>query len=407
MLSDLKIKQAKPRDKDYKLYDAEGLFLQVSPAGGKLWKYKYRFDGRERKLSLGAYPVVSLLEAREARLAAQKLLAQGIDPGADKKARQRAATDAENTVVVVTRAWHATFSTTPKKERGQSNQKTWTEGHAIKLLHRLEKDIFPAIGNIPMSELTARDLLEVLERVAARSLETAHRLRIAMGQVCRWAVATGRASHDVSSALRGAIPPVVHQHMAAPTDPAEVGRLLRSIDSYGGGVITRSAMQLLPLVFLRPGELRKGRWEEIDFVHDQWNVPADRMKMKLPHTVPLSRQALRILKELHQVTGCSGWIFPGRSWSQPISDMTINAGLRYLGWGPEQITGHGFRAIARTLLDEQLHYRVDYIEHQLAHAVRDPLGRAYNRTTHLDERRAMMQAWADYLDTLKTAPPPP
>ena len=177
--------------------------------------------------------------------------------------------------------------------------------------------------------------------------------------------------------------------------------------SYGGGVITRSAMQLLPLVFLRPGELRKGRWDEIDFVNDQWNVPADRMKMKLPHIVPLSHQALRILKELYLVTGCSGWIFPGRSWSQPISDMTINAGLRYLGWGPEQITGHGFRAIARTLLDEQLHFRIDYIEHQLAHAVRDPLGRAYNRTTHLEERRAMMQAWADYLDTLKTSPPPP
>jgi len=321
VLSDLKIRQAKPQEKDYKLYDAEGLYLQVTPAGGKLWKYKYRFDGKERKLSLGAYPVITLIDAREARLAAQRLLAQGIDPGSDKKARQRATADSENTVEVVTRAWHATFSTSPTKPRGQANQKTWTEGHAIKLLHRLEKDIFPVIGSIPMADLTARDLLEVLQRVAERSLETAHRLRIAMGQVCRWAVATGKAGHDVSGALRGALPPVRHKHMAAPTDPAEVGRLLRAIDSYGGGVIVRAAMQLLPLVFLRPGELRKGRWEEIDFVNDQWNVPAERMKMKVDHIVPLSHQALRILKGLHQVTGCSGWLFPGRSWSRPVSDI--------------------------------------------------------------------------------------
>jgi integrase len=392
-LSDLQVKNAKPKDKDYKLSDGHGLHLLVTPTGGKLWRFQYRYAGKQKLLSLGAYPSISLADARQRREDARKLIANGVDPSEVRKA-QKAATvaDSENSFEVVAREWHSKYSD------------TWSSCHAETTIGRLQLDVFPFMGERPINEIKAPELLAMLRRIESRgALETAHRVRTICGQVFRYAVATGRAEGDPAADLKGALPPYKKSHLAAVTDPKEVAPLLRSIDSYQGSFVVKCALQFAPLVFVRPGELRQAEWAEIDLDAAEWNIPAARMKMKVAHFVPLSTQAVAILRELHELTGRGRYLFPcHRSFVRPMSNNAINAALRRMGFDKDEMTGHGFRAMARTILDEVLQIRPDFIEHQLAHAVRDPNGRAYNRTAHLAERRKMMQLWADYLDGLKS-----
>jgi integrase len=392
-ITDVKVRNAKPGEKDSKLFDGGGLFLLVTRGGGKLWQFKYRFGGKEKKLSFGSYPEVSLADARERREVARKQVAAGIDPGEARKAEKRTGSErAANSFEAVAREWHA-------RQKG-----IWTPGHADRTIQRLERDVFPCIGARPIGEITAPDLLMVLRRIESRGAhETAHRARFVCGQIFRYALATGRAERDPAADLKGALTPLKTRHHAAITDPKEAAALLRAIDGYQGSFVVRCALQLAPLVFVRPGELRQAEWAEIDFDAAEWNIPAERMKMKQAHLVPLSDQAVGILRELQALTGNSRYLFPsGRSFARPMSDNAVNAALRRMGFGTDEMTGHGFRAMARTILDEVLQVRVDFIEHQLAHSVKDPNGRAYNRTAHLAERRKMMQLWADYLDGLKS-----
>ena len=396
-LTDVKAKTAKMKDKPYKLTDSDGLFLLVSPGGKKKpngckwWRFKYRFEGKEKQLAFGTYPEVSLLEARQKRDAARPKVAAGIDPGAVKKADEEADTAAADTFEVIAREWHNKFSG------------TWSEVHATTLKERLEKDIFPYLGTRPIAEIKPMELLTVLRRIESRgALDTAHRIRFMCGQIFRYAVATGRAERDPAADLRGALPPVKYGHRAAPTDPKKLAPLLRAIDDYEGSFVVKCAMQLQAMTFVRPGELRAAEWSEIDFETATWNIPGARMKMKEPHIVPLAKQAIAILKELQPLTGSGRYLFPcHRSPLRCMSDNAINAGLRRMGFEKDEICGHGFRATARTILDEVLRVRPDLIEHQLAHAVRDANGRAYNRTSFIDDRRKMMKQWADYLDGLK------
>lgn len=391
-MNDTKARNAKPKDKQYKLFDNYGLFLLVAPSGGKWWRFKYRFEGKEKLISMGTYPEVSLAKARERRDAARRQVAEGIDPSDTRKALKAAKLQDENTFEVVAREWHAKF--TP----------TWTSGHATTIRRRLERDVFPFIGVSSIKDIKAPALLMVLRRIESRgALESAHRIRSICSQVFRYAVATGRAERDTAADLRGALPPVKSNHLSGITDPKKVGGLLRAIDGYQGSLVTRCALRLAPLLFVRPGELRQMEWTEIDFDAAEWNIPAEKMKTRTPHLVPFSTQALQILREVHPLTGDGRYVFPNtRTRHRPMSNNAILAALRRMGIEKDEMTGHGFRAMARTILDEVLHVRPDYIEHQLAHAVRDPQGRAYNRTAHLTERRKMMQTWADYLDGLKT-----
>ena len=394
-LTDIQVRSAKPRGKDYKLSDGEGLFLLIATTGGKRWRYKYRFGGKEKLLALGTYPDISLQEARHKLREARNQLANGYDPGAEKKvlkrhqAEQTAAT--ENTFEAVAREWLGKFS-------GQ-----WSTSHKRTTLDRLERDVFPWLGNKPVGEIRPPDILMILRRVESRGvLESAHRVRTVCGQVLRYAVATGRAERDSAADLRGALPPVREKHHAALTDPKEVGDLLRAIEGLKGTFQVKCAMNLAPMIFVRPGELRQMEWAEVDLENAQWNIPAEKMKMKQPHIVPLAEQAVAILRDLQPLTGTGRYVFPcHRSPMRPMSNNAVNAALRRMGYTSDEMTGHGFRAMARTILDEVLQVRPDFIEHQLAHAVRDPNGRAYNRTAHLVERRKMMQTWADYLDGLK------
>lgn len=390
-LTDTKVRTAKPEGKPVALFDGGGLYLLVTPSGGKLWRLKYRFDGNEKLLSLGAYPEISLADARQRRDEARRNVAHGINPSSLRKAQKQAQTEETETFEVIAREWYAKF--TP----------TWSAGHAESIKGRLEKDLIPWLGKLPMKEIKATKVLEALRRIEDRgALEQAHRVRTIVGQVFRYAVATGRAERDVSADLRGALPQPPQRHHAAITEPGEVATLLQAIDGYQGHFMVRCALKLSPMLFVRPGELRHAEWAEIDLNEAIWCIPAEKMKVKQPHIVPLCRQAVEILTELKELTGTSRYVFPStRSHTRPMSDNTVNAALRYLGYDRDTMTGHGFRAMARTILDEVLHVRPDYIEHQLAHAVRDPLGRAYNRTSHLEERRRMMQQWADYLDGLK------
>lgn len=377
----------------YKLADEKGLFILVTPAGGKWWRQKYRSGGKEKLLSLGVYPEVSLKDARARRDEARKLLANGVDPSERRKAVNAAQGNrVANSFEVVAREWFAKF------------KPNWVDSHSDRIIKRLERDIFPWIGGKPIAELGAPDLLACMRRIEGRgAIETAHRALQNCGQVFRYAVATGRAERDPTGDLRGALPPVKEKHLASITDPNAVGDLLRACDGYQGSYVTKCALRLAPLVFVRPGELRKAEWTEFDLDRAEWNLPPERMKMREAHLVPLATQAVGILRELHALTGGSRFVFPGaRTNGRPMSDNAVLAALRRMGFAKDQMTGHGFRAMARTILDEVLHVRPDFIEHQLAHAVRDPNGRAYNRTAHLIERRAMMQRWADYLDKLKT-----
>lgn len=392
-LSDLQCKNAKPKDKPFKIADERGLFLQVMPNGSKWWRFSYRFDLKQKTLSMGTYPDTGLREAREKRDSARKLLAAGVDPGENRKAVKAARLgDAANSFEVVAREWFA------------QQEPNWAPTHSGKIIRRLELDVFPWIGRKAVTHITAPDVLAVLRRIEARgAIDTAHRAQQNCGQVFRYAIATGRAVHNPVPNLKGALRANRKKHYAAMTDPKDVAKLLRAIDDYEGSLVTKCALRLAPLVFVRPGELRSAEWAEINLETCEWNIPAVRMKMREPHLVPLSTQAVAILKELKPLTGDGKYVFPGARGekARPMSNNTMLGALRRMGFSKDEMTGHGFRAMARTILDEILEFRPDYIEHQLAHAVRDPNGRAYNRTAHKVQRQQMMQAWADYLDKLK------
>jgi integrase len=389
-LTDTAIRKAKPGEKPVKLTDEKGLYLLINPNGSRWWRFDYRFDGKRKTLSMGVYPDISLKDARDKRDEARKLLTQGVDPAEHRKAAHAARADSlANSFEVIAREWFA------------KNQSSWSETHGDRILRRLERDIFPWIGKKPIADLTPPGLLSVVRRIESRgAVETAHRALQNCGQVIRYAVATGRAPRDITADLRGALPPTQETHLAAVTEPAQVAPMLRAFDDYSGSFVTKCALRLAPLVFVRPGELRRAEWADIDLDKAEWRFTVT--KTKTPHLVPLSRQAVEILKELQPLTGRGRYVFPGaRTKDRPMSDNAILAAMRRMNIAKEEMTGHGFRAMARTILDEVLGVRPDFIEHQLAHAVRDPNGRAYNRTAHLDERRKMMQLWADYLDKLK------
>jgi integrase len=393
----MKLNDAKLRNltKPGKHFDGGGLYLEVTPAGGRYWRMKYRFGGKENRLSFGVYPEVGLKDARAKHDAARRTLDQGSDPSELRKAaRARTAHDAVNTFEAVAREW--LVKTAAKRAAiTQAKVAAW-----------LEKDVLPFIGKMPISAIGPRDVLDkVVRRVEARgAIDTAHRVKQLCGQVFRYAVVSERAERDVTAELREALASKTAKHFAAITEPRQAGDLLRSIHAYTGHPCTVAALKLAPLVFVRPGELRTAEWAEIDFDAAEWRIPGRKMKMKIDHIVPLATQAVEILRSLQPISGNGRFVFPSlRTSERPMSENTINAALRGMGYSAEVHTGHGFRAMARTILDEALGERVDLIEHQLAHAVRDANGRAYNRTAHLPARREMMQRWADYLDTQRLA----
>ena len=394
-LTDLAVRKASPQTKPFKLADEKGLYLLVTQTG-KYWRYDYRFGGRRKTLALGVYDAVGLKDARDKRDAARKLLTHRVDPSQHRKVQNLATIHGQaNSFEAVAREWFAKH--TP----------TWSASHADKIIRRLDRDVFPWLGDRPIAEIKAPELLIVPRRVEGRgAIETAHRAMQNCGQVFRYAVATGRADRDPTGDLRGALPPAQPTHHASVTDPKGIAELLRTIDGYSGSFVTRNALLIAPLVFVRPGELRKAEWKEFNLAAAEWRIPAARMKMGEQHIVPLSTQAVAILTELRPLTGAGRYVFPGaRSASRPMSENTVNAALRRLGYASDQMTGHGFRSMASTLLNEQGWNR-DAIERQLAHAERDSIRAAYNYAEHLPERRRMMQAWADYLDRLKANPAP-
>ncbi|MGC2459211.1 MAG: integrase arm-type DNA-binding domain-containing protein [Gallionellaceae bacterium] len=390
-LTAIEVKGAKPTDKPQKLSDGGGLFLLVQPNGAKYWRLAYRFAGKQKTLALGVYPEISLLDARERREAARKILANGADPG-DIKKSQKAAVVAltENSFEYVAREWFSTHA------------HNWKENHSGKIIRRLEADIFPWLGARPVGEITAPELLETVRRIQNRgALETAHRALNNCSSVFRYAIATGRAQRDPASDLRGALPPAKEKHHASIIDPKSIGELLRDIEALKGTFVTKCALRLAPLVFVRPVELRKAEWAEVDFDKAEWRIPAGKMKMNAVHIVPLSTQSLAILREIKPLTGVGKYIFPcARTTARPMSENAVLAALRRMGYTKDEMTGHGFRSMASTLLNEQGFNR-DAIERQLAHAERDGVRAAYNYAEYLPERKGMMQQWADYLDKLK------
>ncbi len=389
-LTDAAIRTAKPGEKPYKLADERGLFLLVNPNGAKWWRLKFRVEGKEKALSLGTYPDTSLKEARSKRDEARKQLAEGIDPSQQRKAIKAAREGVTaNSFEVICREW---------LENKRSNIE---EAQYKKALARLEKDVFPWMGSRPIAEITAPEVLAVLRRIDARGARyTAHKAKSEISQCFRYAIATGRAERDPCPDLRGAIPAPKTENRPAITDPKAAGELLRAIDGFKGTFVVRCALLLAPLLFVRPGELRKATWDGFDLDKGEWRYFIN--KTKTEHLVPLASQAVAILRELHALTGHGSYVFPGRDPKRPMSDAAVNAALRRMGYDTKtEITGHGFRAMARTILHEELHIKPEVIEHQLAHQVADALGTAYNRTKFLKERKIMMQQWASYLDNLK------
>ncbi len=386
-LTDVAIRSAKPSAKPVRLFDAGGLYLEISPAGGKLWRLKYRFGGKEKRLALGTYPQVTLAEAREKRDQARRLLAGGIDPSEEKKAEKRARQG--NTFEALAYEWMAV--------RG----KEWTESYASKTQTALSRHAFPAIGGRPISEIQPPDLLAMLRVIESRgTVDMAHRIQQHCGGIFRYAVSTGRATQDPTTSLRGALSTVKQEHYAALTDPSEFAQLLRDIDDYRGEAVTKAAMQFLALTFQRTKEVRFAEWSHFDFNDALWRIPAEVMKMREAHLVPLSSRTVEILERLRPLTGAGRLVFPSAiSNERPISENTVTYALARMGY-KGRMTGHGFRSVASTLLNEQ-GYRHDVIERQLAHAERDSVRAAYNRAEYLPERRKMMQDWADYLDKLK------
>jgi integrase len=390
VLTETKIRSARPRERPYKIFDERGLFLFVTPTGARLWRFRYRMGAHEKLISLGAYPDVPLKRAREKRDEARRLVADEIDPSIERKARRERLM---NTFEDVANEWLdlQTRSLAPE---------------TISILGaRLSSALFPYLGSRPVAAITAQELLVTLRRIEARGrYETAHRVRALAGRVLRYAVATGRAQHDVAADLKDALAPVKSRNFASVTDSVRVGELLRAIDGYTGYPVTALALKLAPLVFVRPGELRGAEWSEFDLKNAEWRIPAVRMKMREPHIVPLSKQALAIVHELQPLARGGRYMFPSlRTRDRPMSENTVNAALRRLGYTSEEQTGHGFRSMASTLLNEQ-GFPPDVIELQLAHTERNKVRAAYNKAQRLPERRAMMQAWSDYLDTLRGLP---
>ncbi|HKR44059.1 MAG TPA: integrase arm-type DNA-binding domain-containing protein [Paraburkholderia sp.] len=389
MLTDQAIRSAKPAESPYKMADGNGLTLLIKPNGSKLWRFRYRFDGLEKTLALGTYPDTSVKLARHKRDEARQLLAKGVDPSERRQAEKVA--DA-NTFESVAREW---LTIQEKKLAAATYAKAvWT----------LETLIFPFIGNRPINEIKAADVLKLLQRIENRGLhETAHRARQRCGQVFRYGVVTERCEHDITADLRGALAPVVTAHHASVTEPEKIGQLLRDIESYRGNSVTWYALRLAAHMFVRPGELRHAEWSEFDLEGKEpcWRIPASKMKMREAHIVPLSRQVVAWLKELHGLTGKGSLVFPSlHSTQRPISENTVNMALRRMGYDNETMTGHGFRSMASTSLNEH-GWHPDVIELQLAHAERNKVRSAYNRAQRLPERRAMMQHWSDYLDELR------
>ena len=414
IVSDQTIKAIKPGDARKRLNDGDGLFLLLFVKGGAHgWRFAYSLHGKRNNLSLGTYPDVGLAQARKKADEARTLVAAGTDPSDTRRAnrveiekrreeerRADAGLPAANSFEGVAREWFET-------RKGQ-----WSDSYGEKIMARFVADVFPYIGRRPIAEINAPELLTVLRRVEGRGVvETAHRARENCSQVFRFAIATGRAERDAAQDLRDALKKPEVKHFPAITDPKRMGELLRACDGYTGTLVVRAALKLAPMLLLRPGELRHAQWSEIDLDSATWTVPAQRMKREkagktngTPHIVPLPRQAVDAFRDLSQLTGQGMWVFRGeRHHDRPMSENTVNAALRAMGFPADEVTGHGFRATARTMLAERLDVPESVVEAQLAHSVRDSLGRAYNRTEFLAQRRTMMQAWADYLDALRTS----
>lgn len=391
-LTVLQVEKAKAAEKDYKLSDERGMYLLVSKAGGKLWRLKYRVDGREKVLCIGSYPDLSLKEARELRDTARNQLANGIDPSADKKARKASSAQSNaDSFEHLAKEWFAT------------RMKDMSETHKARTLSILNSYLLPYVGGKPVKDITAPMLLEVLRKIEAKGIvETARRAKQVASQVFRYAVITGRAQHDPAADLKGALQVPKKKHFAAITEPKQVGLLMVAIDSYHGSFIVQAALKCSALWFCRPGELRSLEWANVNWQEKRLELTTEKTYQQ--HIIPLSTQSLELLKSLQMITGQGRYIFPSsRGFSRPISENTIRVALRTMGFGNDDMTAHGFRAMARTLLDEVLNYRIEWIEQQLAHTVKDANGRAYNRTKHLAQRFEMMQRWADYLDELKAS----
>lgn len=392
-LTDTVIKAAKPKleGKSTKYTDGGGLYLLAMPSG-KYWRYDYTHAGKRRTLALGVYPDINLKTAREKHQEARELLARGVDPSEYKqqaKSAQIALT--ENSFEAIAREWYV------------KNQQKWKSTHADKILSRLEQDAFPWLGSRPIAVIEPPEILKCLRRVEERgAIETAHRIKQSIGQVFRYAVATGRAQRDQTADLKGALSVVKSKHFAALTNPQQVGQLLRDIQTYEGHIETRIALRVSAYLFQRPNEIRRMEWLELDFEKRVWSLPAEKMKMGEAHLVPLPEQVVQLLQEIKPFTGHRLYVFPALTdRKKPMSDNTIRLALRRMGYDNDTMTPHGFRAMARTLLDEELEVNPIYIEQQLAHAVKDANGTAYNRTKHLKQRVEMMQQWADYLDRLR------
>ena len=392
-LTDVAVRNAKPDSlKTRKMYDGRGLYLLISSKGKKGWRFKYRLAGREKSISFGVYPDVSLKHAREQTDEARELLARGIDPSEQRKIdKLQKAERNKNTFEAVGEAWF------------NVRKIDWSPGYQIKVSRILKKKLYPWIGRIPIEQITPPKLLNALRHTERQGYyDTAMTAKQIAGEVFRYGVGAGIVERDITPDLRRALKSPQTKHRAAIVEPAEVGKLMLAIDAYKGSPGVCCALRLAPLTFVRPGELRQAEWQEIDWKESTWLIKGDKMKMKEDHIVPLSWQSMEVLRDIHHFTGNHRYVFPSaRSRKRPMSENAVLIALRTMGYTKDQMTGHGFRAMARTLLDEQLGIRVDYIEHQLAHAVKDPLGRAYNRTKHLPQRREMMQKYADYLDKLK------
>ena len=389
-LTDVTIKNAKLREKPYKLHDEKGLYVLVTRSG-KYFRFDFRILNKRKTLALGVYPDTSLSDARGKRDDARKLIAREVDPCELKKIEKRAKLiRATNSFEAIAREWIS-------KQAG-----SWTESHTEKVLSRLEKDLFPVIGGKAITEVTAPEILALLRKIENRgAIDTAHRAKQNCSQIFRYAIATGRAARDPAADLRGALHSIKKNHYPTITEPRKIGELLRAIDGYSGSCVVRYSLQLAPLLFVRPGELRNAEWSEFDLERCEWRIPAGKMKMKVEHIVPLAKQVIQIVKELHAYTGHGRYLFPSvRTDSRPMSSNTVNASLRRLGYTTDEMTGHGFRAMASTSLHEQ-GWSSDIIERQLSHGERNPVKAAYNHAEYLPERRKMMQSWADYLDGLR------
>ena len=390
-LTDTAIRAIKPTSKTAKYFDGGGLYLEVAPSGGKWWRLKYRFQGKEKRISLGTYPTIGLKEARERREDTKKILANGIDPSAQRQAIKASITSIDqDSFEVVTREWF------------DKHVVNLAPSYSKKVRSLFERQIFPVLGAKPIAEVEPTDVLSAARHVEQTgAIETAHRLIQICGQVFRYAIATGRTKYDVSTGLHAALPKVNVKHMATLTDKKRIGQLLRAIDAYGGFFPVRCALKLAPLLFVRPGELQKAEWAEFDLPAAEWRLPASKMKMRQRHIVPLSHQALSILAELQAYTGNGQFLFPSiRTTTKPIALESMLVAIRSMGFTQDEMTMHGFRGMASTLLNE-MGYNRDWIERQLAHGERDHVRAAYNYAEHLPERRRMMQEWADYLEELK------